>query len=148
MILRLFLAALLILLIFPSKIIAQTTQSGCYLSSPATFAVVPVGDVTPPGTSASKPTYTGSLALNNSGACPRVKSFSNNRGSSTCYIRTGSSTNYTYTAGALYDYERENCPIDDYIWIFAFGISSIAFFAVRKYQLDHSIIPIKNIMLA
>ncbi len=137
MIVRFFLAAFLILLSFPFKIIAQTTQTGCYLSSPASFAVVSLGTVTPPGTSAPKPTYTGSLALNNSGACPRVKSFSNNRGANTCYIRTGSSTNYTYTAGSLYDYERENCPIDDYIWIFAFAISCIAFFAVKKYHLNY-----------
>ena len=121
--------------IFSCKLFAQS-GSGCYVSSSSTFAVNLFGNAGPAGSSDIRPTYTGSLALMGTTTCPRVKSFGNNRGANTCYIRTGTSTsNYTYTSGNLYDYERENCPLDDYIWLMLIAIGGFGFIALRKYHL-------------
>ncbi|WP_157263193.1 hypothetical protein [Pedobacter sp. R20-19] len=122
------------MIVFSCKLFAQS-GSGCYVSSTTTFAVTSVGNAGPANSSDIRPTYTGSLALANSTTCPRVKSFGNNRGANTCYIRTSNSAGFTYTSGNLYDYERENCPLDDYIWLMLIAIGGFAFTALRKYHL-------------
>lgn len=125
-----FLSFLLVVAVYFSSF----AQSGCYVAFTSTFAVNPLPNQGPSGSADIRPTYNGSLALSGSGICPRVKSFSNNRGANTCYIRSGSANNYTYTSGNIYDYQRENCPLDDHIWVIGLAAGGIGYMTLRKYS--------------
>ncbi len=127
MLFRLFSLIFIFLFIYNFRLFAQT---GCYVSTaPATFAPNSIGNAGPAGV--QRPTYTGSLALQGTTTCPRVKTFGNTS-IGVCYIRTGPSTNYVYTSGNIYNYVPENCPLDDYVWVIVVAIGGIGFVMLRK----------------